>query len=115
MAEDHGRSKRSGRAGNPSASSVLTPPTGLPAVPDVDALAELAGGPADRAVTDAPAGVPPAPVLPVADPGACGHGPDAHEHYRPGTDCGACGIATCAAYRPQNSRLRRLRARLRRR
>lgn len=23
----------------------------------------------------------------------CGHSRDAHEHYRPGTDCSACGCA----------------------
>lgn len=28
----------------------------------------------------------------------CGHLPDAHEHYRRGTDCSRC--TTCPAYRP---------------
>jgi hypothetical protein len=29
----------------------------------------------------------------------CGHEPDTHEHYRPGTDCGACGPQECPSYR----------------
>lgn len=28
----------------------------------------------------------------------CGHAFDAHEHYRPGSDCGACGHTECPAY-----------------
>jgi hypothetical protein len=43
----------------------------------------------------------------VIDPCTCGHGPEAHEHYRPGTDCGACGRSACAEYRPANSAWRR--------
>lgn len=31
---------------------------------------------------------------------ACGHTAAAHEHYRPGTDCGSCGPAICRALRP---------------
>jgi hypothetical protein len=30
----------------------------------------------------------------------CGHDAAAHEHYRPGSDCGACGAPQCARYRP---------------
>ena len=30
---------------------------------------------------------------------ACGHAEDAHEHYRRGSDCGACGPATCARFK----------------
>lgn len=29
----------------------------------------------------------------------CGCDPDTHEHYRPGTDCGACGPEACPGYR----------------
>lgn len=29
----------------------------------------------------------------------CGCEPDTHEHYRPGTDCGACGSEHCPRYR----------------
>jgi hypothetical protein len=29
----------------------------------------------------------------------CGHVADAHEHFRPGSDCGACGRVACPAYR----------------
>lgn len=30
----------------------------------------------------------------------CGHPEDAHAHWRPGSDCGICGVADCARYRP---------------
>ena len=43
----------------------------------------------------------------VVDPCTCGHGPEAHEHYRPGSDCGACGRTACGEYRPANSAWRR--------
>ena len=42
----------------------------------------------------------------------CGHDAEAHEHYRPGSDCGACGAAQCGRFRAQG---RRRRPRLRRR
>lgn len=48
-------------------------------------------------------GSPPAQRAAV-DPCVCGHSRQAHEHYRPGSDCGACGRRGCGAYRPQNSR-----------
>lgn len=41
----------------------------------------------------------PAPQRPCA----CGHDADAHEHYRPGSDCGICGTGQldgCPRYRP---------------
>lgn len=28
----------------------------------------------------------------------CGHPGDVHEHYRPGTDCGACGRGMCPRF-----------------
>ncbi len=33
----------------------------------------------------------------------CGHGLDAHEHYRPGLDCGRC---TCRSYQKPRKPLR---------
>lgn len=30
----------------------------------------------------------------------CGHLKAAHVHYRPGTDCGACGRRACPKFRP---------------
>lgn len=30
----------------------------------------------------------------------CGHDRDAHQHYRPGSDCGECGPTVCAALTP---------------
>jgi hypothetical protein len=92
--------------GAQGSSSVLTPPTGLPAVDDL-ATPDVAV-PAQRSGVDAPdAGAPTAP--PVAPPPqapapvgvcVCGHEAEAHEHYRPGDDCGACGAAVCGHYTP---------------
>lgn len=31
----------------------------------------------------------------------CGHSRQVHQHYRPGSDCGACGPADCPGYRPR--------------
>jgi len=31
----------------------------------------------------------------------CGHEAEAHEHFRPGSDCGACGAQECRRFRPQ--------------
>ncbi len=73
-------------------SAVLTPPTGLPALPDVDALV-----PAQRTPDDPRPSAPPATVV---DPCTCGHARAAHDHYRSGHDCGACGAEGCAAFRP---------------
>lgn len=30
----------------------------------------------------------------------CGHARETHEHFRPGSDCGACGSAICPSFRP---------------
>ena len=40
------------------------------------------------------------------DPGVCrcGHPTAAHEHHRPGSDCGACGAGVCRRYRPARAR-----------
>lgn len=29
----------------------------------------------------------------------CGHGEEAHDHHRPGRDCGVCGAAVCSRFR----------------
>lgn len=52
---------------------------------------------------------PPAPPAPetVVEPCACGHPKAAHEHYRRGTDCGACGAAVCEEFRPVGGPVRR--------
>ncbi|MEU7811031.1 hypothetical protein [Pseudonocardia sp. NPDC049154] len=95
------------RGAQGSSSSVLTPPTGLPAVDDL-ATSDVAV-PAQRTGTESgtQAGAPTAP--PVAPPPqapasvgtcVCGHEAEAHEHYRPGDDCGACGAAVCGHYTP---------------
>lgn len=39
------------------------------------------------------------PAHPVA-PCMCGHGAETHTHFRPGTDCGACGHAVCPEHVP---------------
>ena len=35
----------------------------------------------------------------------CGHPHAAHEHYRPGNDCGECGVARCHRYAPRDEPL----------
>jgi len=50
---------------------------------------------------------------PVATACRCGHAAEAHEHFRPGSDCGACGAQECRRFRPQGRR--RWRSRLWRR
>jgi hypothetical protein len=87
--------------------SVLTPPVGAPA-------AGLAI-PGQRQVPPSPpvglsgTGCPPVRREPavVIDPCRCGHGREAHLHYRPGTDCGACDARDCAGFRPIDGRVRR--------
>lgn len=68
-------------------------------------------------VTASPAPAIPAPrvapddtpvVVPPTTPAAvgicrCGHEKDVHEHYRSGTDCGACGTA-CRAFHARTGR-----------
>lgn len=90
--------QRPGRHGRPRSpgSSVLTPPTGVPSMPEIRV-------PQWR--PEAPP-TPPTPRVVVA-PCACGHGKDAHEHYRPGSDCGACGAQVCEEYRKLGGPVRR--------
>jgi hypothetical protein len=78
-------------------SSVLTPPTGVPAL---DGLI-----PAQRAAEHQGPSAPP-PV--VVEPCVCGHGREAHDHHRRGHDCGACGSLGCAAFRAVGGPFRRL-------
>jgi hypothetical protein len=98
MGDDRGQRPGPGdrpARGRATGSSVLTPPTGLPVVPD-DA----------RALVD----VPSAPVPPQAAvaPCVCGHGTEAHRHWRRGSDCGTCGFGMCTVYRPRGGVVRRL-------
>lgn len=89
-------------------SSVLTPPTGMPTVPDLGTAI-----PAPRheppVTPDAPPATPPAPPAQrtVVQPCACGHARATHDHYRPGTDCGACGATGCSSYRALGGPVRR--------
>lgn len=48
----------------------------------------------------------------VVEPCVCGHAKDAHDHYRPGTDCGACGATDCGEYRLEGGSVRRALRRL---
>lgn len=89
-----GPAPRRGRRQGPG-SAVLTPPTGIAAVPDIDAAI-----PEQRT---------PETVVAAC---ACGHARAAHEHYRPGADCGACGAVGCAGFRPAGGPIRRALRRL---
>jgi hypothetical protein len=94
-------------------SAVLTPPTGVPTSPERTANPSQPArseGPVSSAGTGIPALVPPrAPVAvpPVVDPCVCRHAREAHEHWRPGTDCGVCGPSACSRYRRRGGALRR--------
>lgn len=85
---------------------VLTPPLGVPAVPDEVRVPPSPGAPEpvrEPAVTSAPAASMTGRSLCL-----CGHPKEAHDHYRAGTDCGICGRSTCASYRATGGLLRRL-------
>lgn len=121
-----GRAKRRAQSEGPSA-AVLTPPTGIPtfddltssvgpaaqvvpevALPEVPEIAFPAPRPSGENVAkDVPEGpvVPPKAAAP-ATLCVCGHEAAAHEHYRRGDDCGACGPEICGHYRPQGGRKR---------
>jgi len=66
--------------------TLLTPPVGMPSVP------------CEQQPTAPPATTAKPPEA-VVDPCVCGHAPAAHEHYRRGSDCGACGAQACPKYR----------------
>jgi len=100
----HDRGTVRGAQGSASVSSVLTPPTGLPSVAEPSTSTPIpvqrtSGEPVRRADDIAPT---PPPATVAAPPGTCtcGHPAEAHEHYRAGDDCGACGAAVCAHYAP---------------
>jgi hypothetical protein len=90
----NGRPARRGRPSN-IGSSVLTPPIGIPAIPG-----QRESGPVTPPVT------PPAPPKAIVEPCVCGHAREAHEHYRRGTDCGACGAQECGSFRAEGGGFR---------
>ena len=124
MGDDRPGPQRTGRT---TGSSVLTPPTGLPVVPD-DAESLLEPSP----IPDVPVSCVealPAPAVSIgvwtpsdtdtdtdsdalAGSCRCGHGSPAHEHWRRGSDCGVCGAASCASFRRRGGRVRRFLRRL---
>jgi hypothetical protein len=76
----------------------------MPVIPDLESSIPVQR----RGALPIPADPPQPPAQrTVVDPCTCGHGPEAHEHYRPGSDCGACGRRACAEYRPANTAWRR--------
>ena len=86
--------RRGRRHGAASPEVAPSSPEDMPAVPDLSAAI-----PAQREDSPPVPDSPPAPRT-VVDPCVCGHAKEAHEHYRQGTDCGACGATACAAFRP---------------
>jgi hypothetical protein len=79
--------------------SVMTPPLGLPrtGAPEIPAQREaeiLQSNPISGPITPVP---PRAPEVAMC---TCGHAAEAHEHYRAGADCGACGEQVCGQYTP---------------
>lgn len=93
-----GRAGQRGGRRHGAGSSVLTPPTGIPTVPD-HVFPDLdVAVPTQRTAPVRPTKPPARP--PIVDPCTCGHPKEAHEHYRKGTDCGACGAGACSAYQP---------------
>lgn len=65
--------------------TLLTPPDGMPSFP------------CGQQPTAPPATTAKPPEA-VVDPCVCGHTRAAHEHYRRGSDCGACGAQACPKY-----------------
>jgi hypothetical protein len=80
-------------------SAVLGGPLGA-AVPMALMAPEASTTPAHRTATPVPA-EPAAPEASDVPPTLCrcGHDAAAHEHYRRGSDCGACGAQSCARFR----------------
>jgi hypothetical protein len=76
-----------------SGTTTTTPEAFIPAQRTAPEPAGTSAGPASQQCT-----VPATPVIPVAAgaPCRCGHGSEAHEHFRAGTDCAQCG---CGRFR----------------
>ena len=68
--------------------------------------------PTQREATAAPLTPPVNPPKTVIEPCVCGHARAAHEHYRPGRDCGACGAQDCAEFRRAGGAIRQALRRL---
>jgi hypothetical protein len=94
------------RSAQGSVSSVLTPPTGLASIEDIQTSVTIPAQRAAETEASAPTAPPVAPPPAKAPPGVCvcGHAEEAHEHYRAGDDCGACGRDGCAHYRAADGR-----------
>jgi hypothetical protein len=112
MGDDHGQHPGPGSRpshGRATGSSVLTPPTGLTVVPDETVVPDDPRALVDDVPAPAPSARPvAAPPQTAVAPCLCGHGADAHRHWRRGTDCGTCGLGTCTIYRPRGGVVRRL-------
>jgi hypothetical protein len=104
LGQPGGDGQRRGRRSN-AGSSVLTPPTGMPVIPDLETSFPVQRQSSPPMPDDTP---PPPAQRTVVAPCTCGHSEAAHEHYRPGSDCGACGRGACGEYRPANSAWRRV-------
>jgi hypothetical protein len=116
MGDDRPEPQRTGRT---TGSSVLTPPTGISLVPD-DAGSLLVPPQSAEPVPAVPgpavAWIPPdttADAAALARSCRCGHGTPAHEHWRPGSDCGVCGASGCPTFRRHGGRVRQLLRRFR--
>jgi len=100
------------RSGCSTGSFVLTPPTGVPAVgehadPPLERPSTVEPPPAHEAAAVAPALSARTGGVVSATSCVCGHDAEAHEHWRPGRDCGACGAAACPAFRRRGGCVRR--------
>jgi hypothetical protein len=111
MGDDRPEPRRTARF---TGSSVLTPPTGVPVVPNA---AESRVEPPRSADAVPCVGPVQACISPDSDVVAgsclCGHGSLSHEHWRRGSDCGVCGAVSCPVFRGPDGRMRRILKRLR--
>ncbi len=104
------------RLGRSTGSYVLTPPTGVPVVgADADPVpTRSSSGPVPPAKdAEPPVAAPAAGTTTTARSCVCGHEEQAHEHWRPGRDCGACGAVACPVFRRRGGRVRRFLRRIR--
>jgi hypothetical protein len=81
--------------------SVLTPPTGVPATtaPRTPSVPSQRGLDESNPLSGPITAVPRTPGLALC---TCGHAAEAHEHYRAGDDCGACGPEVCGHFSAAN-------------